>query len=204
MSRPLPDDSWVVSAACPGFCICPDCGRRTRNRHGWSNRSLQDLPVQGKAVTVKLRLSRWRCAHPNCQRQTFTDRLPTNAPPYARRTTEGLRDCRSARPQCRRSSWRALDAKARRHGCQRCRARALRRHDPGRWHRELAAILALRGRVRHAHRQSQPRVFDAVHALHKEGLSSSEKAKFSRKRSRLPPAQKNICCARCHCRSTSR
>ncbi|QLL64224.1 ISL3 family transposase [Sinorhizobium mexicanum] len=80
------DDSWVVSAAGPAFGICPDCGRRTRNRHGWSNRSLQDLPVQGKAVTVKLRLSRWRCAHQNCERQTFSDRLPTIASPYARRT----------------------------------------------------------------------------------------------------------------------
>lgn len=66
--------------------FCPDCGRRTRSRHGWSNRSLQDLPVQGKTVTVKLRLSRWRCAHQKCERQTFTDRLPTIASPYARRT----------------------------------------------------------------------------------------------------------------------
>ncbi len=80
------DDGWVVSAAGPAFGICPDCGRRTRNRHGWSNRSLQDLPVQGKTVTVKLRLSRWRCTHQKCERQTFTDRLPTIASPYARRT----------------------------------------------------------------------------------------------------------------------
>ena len=49
------DDGWVVSATGPAFGICPDCGRRT------GNRSLQDLPVQGKTVTVKLRLSRWRC-----------------------------------------------------------------------------------------------------------------------------------------------
>ncbi|NGO54784.1 ISL3 family transposase [Mesorhizobium camelthorni] len=80
------DDNWVVSAAGPAFGICPDCSRRTRNRHGWFNRSLQDLPVQGKTVTVKLRLSRWRCARQNCERQTFTDRLPTIASPYARRT----------------------------------------------------------------------------------------------------------------------
>ncbi|WP_322883392.1 ISL3 family transposase (plasmid) [Sinorhizobium medicae] len=80
------DESWVVSAAGPAFGICPDCGQRTRHRHGWSNRSLQDLPVQGKTVTVKLRLSRWRCAHQECERQTFTDRLPTIASPYARRT----------------------------------------------------------------------------------------------------------------------
>jgi transposase len=37
-------------------------------------------------VTVKVRLSRWRCAHQKCERQTFTDRLPTIASPYARRT----------------------------------------------------------------------------------------------------------------------
>ncbi|PDT35560.1 MULTISPECIES: ISL3 family transposase [Sinorhizobium] len=80
------DGSWVVSAAGPAFGICPDCGRRTRHRHGWSNRSLQDLPVQGRTVTVKLRLSRWRCAHQQCERQTFADRLPTIASPYARRT----------------------------------------------------------------------------------------------------------------------
>ncbi|MDX8540752.1 transposase family protein [Mesorhizobium abyssinicae] len=80
------DDSWVVSAAGPAFGICPDCGRRTRNRHGWFNRSLQDLPVQGKTVTVKLRLSRWRCTHQKCRRQTFADRLPTIAYPYTRRT----------------------------------------------------------------------------------------------------------------------
>ena len=42
--------------------------------------------MQGKIVTVKLRLSRWRCTHEKCQRQTFADRLPTIASPYARRT----------------------------------------------------------------------------------------------------------------------
>ncbi|MHC2301542.1 transposase [Rhizobium mongolense] len=75
---PLPDSQSA---------FVPDCGRRSRSRHGWSNRSLQDLPVQGKPVTVKVLLSRWRCAHQKCERQTFTDRLPPIASPYARRTT---------------------------------------------------------------------------------------------------------------------
>jgi len=35
---------------------------------------------------VKLLLSRWRCAQRECPRRTFTDRLPTVADPYARRT----------------------------------------------------------------------------------------------------------------------
>jgi hypothetical protein len=38
-------------------------------------------------VTLKLRLSRWRCAHQKCERQTFTDRLLAIASPYARRTS---------------------------------------------------------------------------------------------------------------------
>ena len=86
----LTDDEWVVSAAGSAIGICPDCGRRSQSRHGWSNRSLQDLPVQGKPVTVKLLLSRWRCSYHKCERQTFTDRLPTVAAPYARRTTRVL------------------------------------------------------------------------------------------------------------------
>jgi len=80
------DDGWIVSAVGPAVAICPDCGRRSRRRHGWFSRSLQDLPVQGKAVSVKLRLSRWRCADQECKRRTFTDRLPKIASPYARRT----------------------------------------------------------------------------------------------------------------------
>jgi hypothetical protein len=52
------DDGWVVSAAGSAIGICPDCGRRSRSRHGWSRRSLQDLPAQGQSVTVKLLLSR--------------------------------------------------------------------------------------------------------------------------------------------------
>lgn len=53
---------------------------------GQSNRHLQDLPVQGKPVTVKLLLRRWRCSYRKCERQTFIDRLPMIAAPYARRT----------------------------------------------------------------------------------------------------------------------
>lgn len=49
---------WVVSACGPTSGICPDCRYRSRNRHGWSYRSLQDLPIQGHAVTVAGRAPR--------------------------------------------------------------------------------------------------------------------------------------------------
>ena len=33
-----------------------------------------------------MKLARWRCVNPDCARQTFGDRLPAVARPYARRT----------------------------------------------------------------------------------------------------------------------
>ncbi|PRD42915.1 ISL3 family transposase [Phyllobacterium phragmitis] len=81
------DGDWVVSACGPSSGICPDCRQQSGSRHGWSYRSLQDLPIQGNEVTVWLQLSRWRCTYRQCGRKTFTDRVPAIASPYARRTT---------------------------------------------------------------------------------------------------------------------
>ncbi|MGF9567839.1 ISL3 family transposase [Neorhizobium sp. BT27B] len=80
------DGEWVVSACGPSSGTCPDCQHQSKSRHGWSYRSLQDLPVQGKAVTIRVQLTRWRCAYRQCKRQTFTDLFPAIAAPYARRT----------------------------------------------------------------------------------------------------------------------
>ncbi|WP_432444229.1 transposase family protein [Rhizobium leguminosarum] len=49
------EGDWVVSACRASSGTCPDCQRQSTNRHGWSYRSLPDLPVQGKAVTVMRR-----------------------------------------------------------------------------------------------------------------------------------------------------
>ena len=77
---------WVISAVGEGFSVCPDCGRQSLHRHGWNERRLQDLPAQGAAVTVKLRIQRWQCRNQTCKRQTFTGQMPEIAAPLARRT----------------------------------------------------------------------------------------------------------------------
>jgi transposase len=80
------DTGWVVTARASGSGRCPACGARSLHPHGWHVRQLQDLPVQGVAVTLSLEVGRWRCRDPRCQRQTFTARLPLVAEPFARRT----------------------------------------------------------------------------------------------------------------------
>jgi hypothetical protein len=84
--RTLADCGWLVTAAIADEEICPDCGGRSQRPHGWRNRHLQDLPVPGEAVTLRLRLSRWCRTLHECQRKTFADHLPDIALTFARRT----------------------------------------------------------------------------------------------------------------------
>ncbi|SCB42712.1 Transposase [Rhizobium miluonense] len=80
------EENWIVSAAAKPVGVCPECGVKSRHRHGWHKRCLQDLPVQGQAVKIQLALIRWQCKHPICPRRTFTDQLSKIALPYAHRT----------------------------------------------------------------------------------------------------------------------
>ncbi|MGP0010622.1 MAG: ISL3 family transposase [Methylocella sp.] len=81
---------WVISASGLETARCPDCDLPSAFRHGWYVRHLQDLPVQGTAVTLQVRLARWQCRNRRCQRRTFAERLPGIARSFGRRT------CRAA------------------------------------------------------------------------------------------------------------
>ena len=76
----------MISAVGPEGGSCPDCGKPSKRRHSRYFRHLQDLPVQGAVVTVKMRMSRWRCTNGDCERLTFADRPSESVSPYARRT----------------------------------------------------------------------------------------------------------------------
>jgi transposase len=76
----------MVSAIMSGGARCPACGTQSSRRHGWYVRHLQDLPAQGAAVKLMLRVIRWRCLNPSCAQKTFGHRLPQIVAPYGRRT----------------------------------------------------------------------------------------------------------------------
>ena len=53
---------------------------------------LADVPglsAQGAPVIVLARLGRWRCRNQQCDRRIFTERVPSLAAPFARRTATG-------------------------------------------------------------------------------------------------------------------
>jgi hypothetical protein len=77
---------WVVEACGSGAAACPDCGAVSWARHSNYWRHLKDLPLQGRAVQMRLRVGRWRCGNPVCPRQIFCERLPKVTHPQAQET----------------------------------------------------------------------------------------------------------------------
>ena len=87
----ISEQGWAVAAEGNNSAVCPNCATRSRSRHSRYRRKLQDLPMQGSPVMVRLQVGRWRCGNGRCARKIFTERVPELALPWARRT-ERLRD----------------------------------------------------------------------------------------------------------------
>jgi transposase len=76
----------ITARSFPRARRCPDCGRVSRAVHSRYERHLADLPSLGRSVSVHLWVRRFYCRNADCARQTFVERLPKLAMPFARRT----------------------------------------------------------------------------------------------------------------------
>ena len=65
---------------------CPLCATPARRIHSDYGRTLGDLPWAQYRVCFQLRVRKWFCRNRRCRRRIFTERLPTIAAPWARRT----------------------------------------------------------------------------------------------------------------------
>ena len=84
-----------VTATRPRVC-CPLCQTPTSRVHSRYTRTLTDLPWGPYTIRWQLHGRKFFCDHPACARQIFTERFPTVAAPWARRTlrlAERLRAC---------------------------------------------------------------------------------------------------------------
>jgi transposase len=73
---------------------CPTCAQSATRVHSDYRRTLADLPWATLPVRLSLQVRRFFCDTPSCRRQTFTERVPTVARPYAHTTT------RASQAQC--------------------------------------------------------------------------------------------------------
>jgi transposase len=93
---PLHLDRWYLHEAAVQLTLyltstqalvhCPVCRFPTRRIHSHYRRTLADLPWAHIRVVLQLRVRKFFCANGRCTRRIFTERLPTVAAPWARRT----------------------------------------------------------------------------------------------------------------------
>jgi transposase len=65
---------------------CPLCAIPAQRIHSHYERTLADLPWAQYRVGLHVRVRKWFCRNHACPRRIFTERLPTVAAPWARRT----------------------------------------------------------------------------------------------------------------------
>lgn len=75
----------LVAVATTHFAACPRCKRPSTRVHSRYWRTLHDLPWADVAVTLHLRVRRFRCTNPCCPRVIFAERFPDLAGVRARR-----------------------------------------------------------------------------------------------------------------------
>jgi len=81
------DGVIVVRARTAGGPVpCPRCGGRTGQVHGYYERTVADVPADGRPVVVRVRVRRMRCPVPGCPVQTFREQVPGVLDRYQRRT----------------------------------------------------------------------------------------------------------------------
>jgi transposase len=80
----------ILTMTHPAPTLCPAC-RKPSRCHGHYERTLADLPWQGRPVHLRVRLRRLVCRNQACPLRTFSESLPEVARPYARRS-ERLRE----------------------------------------------------------------------------------------------------------------
>jgi transposase len=76
----------LVMASTAPTAACPLCQHSSARVHSQYCRTLADLPWANIPVHILLNTRRFFCDNPECKRSIFTERLPTLAAPWARRT----------------------------------------------------------------------------------------------------------------------
>ena len=82
------DEVIVVRARTAGGPVpCPRCGGLAGHVHGYCERTVADVPADGRPVVLHVRVRRMRCRALKCPVQTFREQVPDLLDRYQRRTT---------------------------------------------------------------------------------------------------------------------
>ncbi|MGL9814901.1 transposase family protein [Enterococcus sp. DIV0098] len=56
-------------------CACPRCGQLSTRVHAYYDRVIQDLPINGKSVYLKIRCRKLLCLNEECTKKIFAQQI---------------------------------------------------------------------------------------------------------------------------------
>lgn len=68
------DDVYIYVKSRKKEAVCPYCRKESDKIHLKYERKIQDLPIQGKKVTIYLEQNNYFCHNPECRHKTFAER----------------------------------------------------------------------------------------------------------------------------------
>lgn len=75
-SDELIDNRYLIHCPLKDLCCtCPACGQSTTQVHAYYDRTIQDLPINGKPVYLKIRCRKLLCLNKKCPKKTFSQRI---------------------------------------------------------------------------------------------------------------------------------
>lgn len=77
---------WIAAHSTTSTGHCPACGVGSTSVHSTYERRLRDLPVSELAVTLCLKIKRFRCQNPKCSKVTFAEDISELFLPRAQRS----------------------------------------------------------------------------------------------------------------------
>lgn len=60
----------------PHSCVCPACGKESKELHSTYKRTIQDTPLRGKQTYLHANVYKYVCNNTQCSRKVFTEPLP--------------------------------------------------------------------------------------------------------------------------------
>jgi len=67
------------------FGVCPQCKQISHKVHSYYERKVNDLPMSGKPVHLRISVRKFFCRQPECSRKIFAERFDEYLPSYQRR-----------------------------------------------------------------------------------------------------------------------
>jgi transposase len=86
-------DGVIVEAEGSESAHCPSCRHQSVARHSRYWRTIKDLPAHGQAVTLHVRVGRWRCHNARRTQAIFANRLGGVAAPRVQHTDGWAPSC---------------------------------------------------------------------------------------------------------------